>query len=352
MLSPDDRLAVLAPHPDDETLGTGGLLQEAVSAGIPFRVLQLTSGERNPWAQRVIERRLWLDRTARPRFASLRRVETLAALEALGVSNESVRFLEFPDQGLTDLLLGNPGRLVNLLRDELGQFRPSVVAGPSYWDLHPDHSALAVALDLAVAALPPEARPGAVWHYLVHHPVFRTRKSLAGTAIPLTAAEQDRKSRAILSHRSQHAWRGAWLRSFAATEEHFIDARVHMPGAPARLTNRENGTLRIALSTRPRFRAFGRRTLHLVTATPGGAVRSLTLPLPSWPALITARSQSPADGAAAVQGRYRGGPRCGIVEIPGNWAPPGHALYAKISRRFGFFDEAGWIPLARFDCHD
>jgi hypothetical protein len=54
---------VLAPHPDDEVLGTGGLLQMLAREQATVRVVLLTCGENNPWPQRLLERR-WLHRRA------------------------------------------------------------------------------------------------------------------------------------------------------------------------------------------------------------------------------------------------------------------------------------------------
>src|SRR5512136_1478514 len=39
------RLLVLAPHCDDETLGSGGLIQSALAAGIQVRVVIATNGD-------------------------------------------------------------------------------------------------------------------------------------------------------------------------------------------------------------------------------------------------------------------------------------------------------------------
>ena len=46
------KIAVLAPHPDDESLGTGGLIQQALAAGAEVRVIFVTDGDNNPWPQR------------------------------------------------------------------------------------------------------------------------------------------------------------------------------------------------------------------------------------------------------------------------------------------------------------
>ena len=56
-LADTDRVLVLAPHPDDEVLGTGGVLSEAVRRGIPTRVVFLTNGDSNEWSFLVYHKR-------------------------------------------------------------------------------------------------------------------------------------------------------------------------------------------------------------------------------------------------------------------------------------------------------
>ena len=113
------RLLVIAPHPDDETLAAGGLLQRSIAAGGTVRVVLVTDGKNNPWPQRMIERKWRLGPKARTRWAARRRAETLEALDCLGVPASSTVFLQFPDQGLTSLLLAGGGRLVSALVAEL-----------------------------------------------------------------------------------------------------------------------------------------------------------------------------------------------------------------------------------------
>lgn len=50
LLTPKDRVLVMAPHPDDEVLGCGGIIQRAVKMGLPVHVLFLTYGDANPWS--------------------------------------------------------------------------------------------------------------------------------------------------------------------------------------------------------------------------------------------------------------------------------------------------------------
>ena len=51
-LSPDDRILVLAPHPDDELLGAAGLLLEAEEKGVEAKIVIATNGDGYPWAAR------------------------------------------------------------------------------------------------------------------------------------------------------------------------------------------------------------------------------------------------------------------------------------------------------------
>src|SRR2546425_648865 len=51
------RLLLLAPHPDDEALAMGGLLQRAAAVGATIHVAFITDGEDNPWPQRAADRR-------------------------------------------------------------------------------------------------------------------------------------------------------------------------------------------------------------------------------------------------------------------------------------------------------
>src|SRR5205085_944203 len=98
------RLLLLAPHPDDEALAMGGLLQRATTAGATARVVFLTDGENNPWPQRAAERRWRIGPQERARWGARRRTEALRSLRTLGIEPAHVSFLGLPDQLLTAAL--------------------------------------------------------------------------------------------------------------------------------------------------------------------------------------------------------------------------------------------------------
>jgi LmbE family N-acetylglucosaminyl deacetylase len=334
---------VLAAHPDDETLSTGGLLQRATTAGAEVRIVFATDGENNPWAQRASERRLILRASDRDRFGATRRRETLAALDRLGVAPERARFLGLPDQGLTRALTASTGTALALLGREVAEFRPTMVAGPSAADLHPDHSALAVLARLALAARSGSTRPRELAS-VVHNPAIR-HHAAAAAVLPLTGPEQERKRSAILCHESQLHLRGPWLRSFASATEPYLP--VPWPaGVPHPVVAVRPGAseLVVELRTHPRFRSLGARTLHLLVETEEGPTSSLTVPLRALPGRVRARVCS--TGAAVGAGTFSGTVFGGILRLPSFPAPGWRRLFLKLERRFGFFDEAGWLEVA------
>ncbi|UDL95555.1 PIG-L family deacetylase [Lichenihabitans sp. PAMC28606] len=81
-------MLVLSPHPDDESLGCGGLIAAACHVGVPVDVLVLTDGAgSHPNSIRYPAKRL----------AAVRREETEQAARALGLAPEHVGHLGLPD---------------------------------------------------------------------------------------------------------------------------------------------------------------------------------------------------------------------------------------------------------------
>jgi LmbE family N-acetylglucosaminyl deacetylase len=342
-LAAADRLLVVAPHPDDETLGAGGLLQRAAACGVAVRLCYATSGENNPWAQGVFERRILIGAPERARFGTLRQGEAHAAVASLGLDPGCVVFLGLPDQGLRRLLLAPEPALPAAIQGQVEGFRPTVVALPSPLDLHPDHSALAVATLLALAGSPPGASAPLLLAYLIHHPALR-RTGATARGLALTELELGRKRAAMSAHRSQLVWRGRWLEGFAGPQEGFHEATPG-PGAryhPIRAARMAGAELELELASRPRPRAFGRQRLWLVGQRRGRPLR-LTVELP-----LLGRERpivDIADGTVAGVCRLAGPPfgrRLALSAATLGGAAP---LWAHVQRRVGFFDEGGWVLL-------
>lgn len=227
-LSPHNRVLVFVPHPDDETLATGELIQATLAAGARARVVFATDGDNNPWPQRWLERRWHIGPSDRARWGGRRRCEAVAALAILGVEDSAVRFLGWPDQGLTTCLMEGD-KAIAVLAEEISRFAPTHVAMPALADRHPDHSALRVMLDLALL------RTGATitrLGYVVH--------GLAPPANPRVVASnearQKRKQQAMRAHTTQVALSRQRLLDLAARPERFDVAEASEATTPAQLT--------------------------------------------------------------------------------------------------------------------
>ncbi len=336
---PSDRVLVVAPHPDDESIGAGGVLLAACRANAGVRVVFLTSGENNPWAQRAFERRLFLTARARMAYAGHREGEALAALATLGVEPRSVVFLRLPDQGLTHLLLRDPAGLAQRLADQLISFAPTILIAPSADDLHPDHSATAVLTQLALLAPEATSPTPTTLAFVVHNPSGR-RRLPAGLA--MTPADVARKRAAILCHRSQLIWRRWFLPSFATSWEGYQPFAMPRPGPPhpiADAVRDEAGALVALVELRFRARAFGPPTLHLLPGSlshPGLSVRLGGHA--SVRAVVDRLTRLPVGRATVARRR-------GVVRV--RIEPPllvgEQRVFLKLERQFGFFDEAGWV---------
>src|SRR4051812_36313606 len=73
---PEGRMLVIAPHPDDETLGAGGLIAAHRLRGCSVQVIAVTDGEASysDW----------------PDLGAVRAEEQMAALAEMGVEKESI----------------------------------------------------------------------------------------------------------------------------------------------------------------------------------------------------------------------------------------------------------------------
>jgi len=252
LYSPDarTRLLVVAPHPDDETIGTGELLQLVRAAGGEVRVLLLTDGDDNPWPQRWLERRLRIGAAERARWGRRRRGEVADALHRLDVPLDALHALGWPDMGLTTLVREDASMARARLVEQLVDFRPNVVALPALSDRHPDHGSAHVLTRLALADW--QAEPPLLLGYLVHG----RGETAPGIALPGGAGRHAAKLAALTAHGSQMALSAGRMRRLTDRPERY--ERVARPPA-----DREAG----ALPWHPRA---WRSQLQLTIASPDG----------------------------------------------------------------------------------
>ncbi|MEU5940855.1 PIG-L deacetylase family protein [Micromonospora sp. NPDC047548] len=128
---------VLAPHPDDETLGCGATILRKVAAGTPVTVALVTDGRNSHRSAHLTPDDL----------AVLRKAEMTEAAARLGLAPGSVRWGGFVDGTLSD----REEELVSYLEGLLLELRPDEVYTTSAVEPHPDHSALGRAARRAVS---------------------------------------------------------------------------------------------------------------------------------------------------------------------------------------------------------
>jgi LmbE family N-acetylglucosaminyl deacetylase len=193
------RLLLVCPHPDDETLGAGLLLQEVVSRGGQVRVLYLTDGDNNPIPQFLSEGRWPFGAAARGRWGARRRVEAQQALRILGLDDAAAEHWSLPDQGLSRLVDRGGEGVVTSLAATIASFGPTLLVTPSSYDLHDDHVAAATLVRRALASVPPA--PDMV--HLVYR-IHGARPSLEGAHVPpASLSALDRKTDAMSAHATQ-----------------------------------------------------------------------------------------------------------------------------------------------------
>jgi LmbE family N-acetylglucosaminyl deacetylase/SAM-dependent methyltransferase len=182
-----DHVLVVAAHPDDETLGAGGLIATAAAADLDVHLFVCTAGEHSHPNST----------THRPEEVATRRAsEVRAALGELA-----------PGAGITlfnvqDGRLGEHEQtLVELLVRLLKDGRRTLIVAPWRHDGHPDHDAA------GRAAATTAHRTGAtLWEY----PIWWWHWARPGEApwadlrqLDLTQAATRRRRRALTHHRSQ-----------------------------------------------------------------------------------------------------------------------------------------------------
>ena len=142
------KVLVLAPHPDDETIGCGGTLLAHAKRGDQVVAVFLTSGE------------LGLKHLPREKAWAIREAEARKAGKIIGLAN--LFFLRGPDWMLGDNIESAAGTL----QPVLGAEHPELIYAPHENEWHPDHKAAVPILRRAVqnASLPaPEIRTYEVW---------------------------------------------------------------------------------------------------------------------------------------------------------------------------------------------
>ena len=206
-------LLVVLAHPDDESMGTGGLILRHTRAGIATHLICGTYGEAG-----------WMGKPPganKEDLAKIRAKELEDAADALALTG--VELWDYPDGGVTS---SDQQEITQRVWEQISALRPRAVVGwgPDGGYGHPDHIAMGACTDAAVGAMTEGDRP-ALYHIAIDEQVadfYREATRLGGdnhamqlrpqekvdVVIELDADEVMMKLRAIDCHRSQlEDWR-------------------------------------------------------------------------------------------------------------------------------------------------
>ena len=267
-LSTNDRVLVLAPHPDDEVIACGGVIQRALAAHIPVRVVFLTYGDNNEWSFAVYRDHPVLEPSAVRQMGLIRHDEAVAADQILGLSRDRLSFLGYPDFGTLHIWEGHWGdqpsfqsmltkvtqvpysnafqvgaaykgdAILANLESIIAEFRPTKIFLSHPADHNPDHRSLYIFTRVALwnLQLQPEVE---LLPYLVHYkrwpapcafepsaalvPPFNLVPTWGWKVFPLTSNEVATKEAELRHHKSQYAYAAKYLDSFVRQNELFGD---------------------------------------------------------------------------------------------------------------------------------
>ncbi len=123
---------VMAPHPDDESLGCGGTIAQLRQLGYPVHVLFVSDGTlSHPNSARYPAQKL----------RDLREAEAREAVQILGVEPDACSFMRLPDRRVPTVNEPGFADAVATVTALLNRLKPTVLFMPWQRDPHPDHRA-------------------------------------------------------------------------------------------------------------------------------------------------------------------------------------------------------------------
>jgi LmbE family N-acetylglucosaminyl deacetylase len=192
----NDRVLVVAPHCDDEALGSAEFIKKTLKNGGRVKVVLITNGDGFKSALQFD----YLNIHPRPidyiRFGYERQKESLKALKRLGLSEDNVTFLGYPDGGIAYLFYtnwdkGEPYTSSDTATDKtpynnsyakgaiycgenleadfekiITDYKPNYIIYPHPNDRHPDHMAVNAFIKYTITKL--NYKPDKELLYLVH----------------------------------------------------------------------------------------------------------------------------------------------------------------------------------------
>jgi LmbE family N-acetylglucosaminyl deacetylase len=175
-----DRVLIIAPHPDDETITTAGIIKYCTDNKIPVKVVIMTDGD------------------SYHSLAATRYNETQNATNILGLKMEDVIFMGYPDgnlnllfsvywdeekhftkpDGYSNIVYSyaykpnqtiSGANLANDLEEVINTYQPTIIIGPDGEDQQTDHKATQAFLEYSASQV---NYTGKRYNYLVHLPPY------------------------------------------------------------------------------------------------------------------------------------------------------------------------------------
>jgi LmbE family N-acetylglucosaminyl deacetylase len=267
----DDRILILAPHPDDETIGTGGVIQEALRAGADVRVVLFTNGENNELSFIVYKKRPILLGKDVLNMGEVRHGESLVAVNVLGLSPEKLISLGYPDYGTMEIMTKYWGvgtkpfrgmlsrvryvpykdtlspkapylgdSILSDIKQVILDFQPTKIFVSHPVDTNRDHRAVYLFLKVALWDLQGVIKPPEVYPYIIHVvgwpkprgyfpekildvPPDLVNSEIAWNSLTLDELEIGKKFLAVKQYVSQNKYAPKYLITFVRRNEIFGD---------------------------------------------------------------------------------------------------------------------------------
>jgi LmbE family N-acetylglucosaminyl deacetylase/SAM-dependent methyltransferase len=224
-----DRVIVVAAHPDDETLGAGGLISECSLQGIPVQTVIVTDGAASHTTSTSAEKEA---------LVATREREARAALQILAPES-AVTFLNFPDGGVRERSEQLYDALATLVENAPGT---TVLVAPWRGDGHRDHRVVGEACASLAAARDIRLMEYPIWMWHWSTPDNAVTPWSAFDSLALRPQSVAAKRRAIAEYSSQTSASAAdaegggepvlhprFLRNFGRTTEVFVTRPVLAP---------------------------------------------------------------------------------------------------------------------------
>lgn len=264
----DDRVLILAAHPDDEVIGAAGVIQEALKKGSKIKVVFFTNGDQNEMSFIFTKKRFAFRKDQFLQLGEARIKESLGALQLLGLGKEDIIFLGYPDFWTLEILnyyweSKKPFRSIftriskvsypeafsvdapyvgeSILGDIesiILDFKPTKIFVSHPSDNNKDHKSLYLFLKVALWDLEDKFEKPQIFPFLVHFGGWpRPRgyypdlsldppeklNEVLWQKLLLTKEEVKAKYNTILFYKSQNAYNPSYLISFARKNELFGD---------------------------------------------------------------------------------------------------------------------------------